>query len=117
MYKKRWPLRVSACGKRTKRTEADKQQQQPKEGEEEGAEGQDEEDRPEGQSGSGNKRSGGFRDRDEDKDPRGKRPRGPNNGDNALRRFKHKVGDVLNCIMMRYTYYGSVDVCHVYATT
>jgi hypothetical protein len=87
VYKKRWPLRVSACGKRTKRTEQGKNASTSSAGsdeaEEEGASaGADRGDREKGSK---------KRFRDEDGGRGEKKPRGPNVSDNAMRRLKHKV--------------------------
>jgi hypothetical protein len=89
VFKKRWPLRVSACGKRTKRSEREKSSTDPaadKEGEE-------------AEEAEGEARPDKKRRRDEDEDRKGKRPKGPTASDAALRRLKHKVRARPECVL------------------
>lgn len=84
IYKKRWPLRVTLCGKRTKRSERAKNP--PKLDSNEGDTQEDS---------SGKKRSRSSSDADT---PSKKRVRKPSNGDNAAKRIKLKVSIHVFCI-------------------
>lgn len=88
---------MSACGKRTKRAEREKQ---PPIAPALTSTDENATEEAEGSSGTGSKRTDTgkkdrWRDREEGDERSAKKPRGPNPADHALRRIKHKVSDCL----------------------
>jgi hypothetical protein len=106
VFKKRWPLRVSACGKRTKRSEREKSSTDPAE-DKEGEEAEEAE---------GEARPDKKRRRDEEGDRKGKRPKGPTASDAALRRLKHKVRTRPECVLCCSAYRAGMVVAQLCAS-